>query len=340
MFGASSRDRDFFSGNNQIKAARMDNTHSSFNFGRALRRLRMRHFELLHLLSQEGTVRSAARQMALTQPAVSKLLQELEDCFGAVLFDRTSSGVVPTAAGQHLILQATQWIHQLERSGEDVARIRDGAGVTLRIGTFSVLPRVPRAIAALRARLPGVVVRVREAAMVAQLTALAEGELDCVVGALPPEALLSPVAESLIFEPIADDSLCVMASPLHPHADASTLDWATLRERSWVLPPKESLLRRAFIDAHLTSGLVPPEPAVEVLSPVSVAELLVHDSGLLGLMRLEQAEAEHASGRLRRLPLRPAVSLPPLALITHSESRASTALLKEFGEAVRLASVG
>lgn len=228
----------------------------SFNFGRAMRRLRIRHFELLHLLGQEGTVRSAARQMALTQPAVSKLLKELEECFGTVLFDRTNSGVVPTTAGQHLILLATQWIHQLEHSGEDVARIRDGAGVTLRIGTFSVLPRVPRAIAALRTTLPGVVVRVREAAMGAQLTALADGELDCVVGALPPEVLLSQFAESLIFEHIADDSLCVMAAPQHKHANTSALDWAMLRQQSWVLPPKESLLRRAFIDIHLTSDQV------------------------------------------------------------------------------------
>ncbi len=46
-------------------------------FSRMVRKLRLRHFELLALLAQEGTVRAAARRMALTQPAVSKMLNSL-----------------------------------------------------------------------------------------------------------------------------------------------------------------------------------------------------------------------------------------------------------------------
>ncbi len=309
--------------------------HSSFNFGRALRRLRMRHFELLHLLGREGSVRAAARQMALTQPAVSKLLQEIEGCFDAMLFDRTSSGVVPNAAGEHLIAHATQWLNQLERSGEDVSRLSHGAAVTLRVGTFSVLPRMVRAIATLRERIPHAIVLVREAPMVAQLSALAEGQLDCVVGALPPEALTSPVAESLRLDWVADDALCVMAGPYHPLASAGPLDWRELEGNTWVLPPKESLLRRAFIDAHLSAGLTPPPPAVELLSPVMVAEILARDAGLLGLMRLEHAEAERAARRLQRIALRSEVSLPSLSLITNSQQGVSAELLGAFAVALK-----
>jgi choline dehydrogenase-like flavoprotein len=59
----------------------------TFDFDRTLRRLRMRHLELLELLGEERTVRAAAARMALTQPALSKMLREIEDCFVASMFE-------------------------------------------------------------------------------------------------------------------------------------------------------------------------------------------------------------------------------------------------------------
>jgi len=289
---------------------------ASFDFGRPRRRLRMRHLELLALLGEERTVRAAARRMALTQPALSKMLHEIEDCFAAPLFDRSRSGVLPTPAGAYLIAQATAWVNQLRNAGQDVEQLRDGAGASLRVGTLSVIPRVPRAIAALRRQDPKLVVRVREGTMVAMLAALAAGDIDCVVGALPPEALQTGPVESIHVEPIADDALCVMASPAHALARARKLGWPDLAGQHWVLPPKESLLRRAFIEAHLLAGLPLPTPSVELMSPISVSELLLQDCSLLGVMRREQAEAEHASGRLVRLMVSPQVPLPALAFIT------------------------
>jgi len=291
---------------------------ASFDFGRTLRRLRMRHLELLALLGEERTVRGSARRMALTQLALSKMLHEIEDCFAAPLFDRSRSGVLPTPAGAYLIAQATAWVNQLRNAGQDVEQLRDGAGASLRVGTLSVIPRVPRAIAALRRQDPKLVVRVREGTMVAMLAALAAGDIDCVVGALPPEALQAGPVESIHVEPIADDALCVMASPAHALARvrARKLGWPDLAGQHWVLPPKESLLRRAFIEAHLLAGLPLPTPSVELMSPISVSELLLQDCSLLGVMRREQGEAEHASGRLVRLMVSPQVPLPALAFIT------------------------
>ena len=306
----------------------------SFDFGRALRRLRMRHLELLALLGEERTVRAASRRMALTQPAVSKMLHEIEDCFGAQLFDRSRSGVLPTPAGGYLIAQSRAWLNQLASAGEDVTQLRDGAGASLRVGTLSVIPCVPRAIAALRRMEPRAIVRVREGTMVVQLAALAAGELDCVVGALPPEALQSGPVESLHVETIADDWLCVMASPSHELASSQCLTWAQLAEHRWVLPPKESLLRRAVVDAHLLAGLPLPMPTIELMSPVSVAELLRQDPGLLGVMRREQADSEHAARRLVCLPVTPAAPLPPLAFITLAHREQTATLLRAFRAAL------
>jgi DNA-binding transcriptional LysR family regulator len=303
---------------------------ASFDFDRTLRRLRMRHLELLVLLGEERTVRAAARRMALTQPALSKMLHEIEDCFGAPLFGRSRSGVLPTPAGEYLIVLATAWINQLRNAGQDVAQLRDGSDASVRVGTLSVIPRVPRAIAALRRQDPGVIVRVREGTLVALLAALADGEIDCVVGALPPEALQTGPVESIRVEPLDHDALCVMASPVHALAGTRALSWSDLIGQPWVLPPKDSLLRRAIIDAHLHAGLPLPAPSVELLSPISVAELLTQDSSLLGVMRREQAEAEHASGHLQRLAVSPEVPLPALAFITLRRNEPLPPMLAAF----------
>jgi DNA-binding transcriptional LysR family regulator len=306
------------------------------DFGRLLRRLRLRHLELLALLGRERTVRAAARQMSLTQPAVSKMLREIEESFGAPLFVRTPSGVVPTPAGSHLIAEATVVVHRLARAAEDLPR-QDAAGLrVLRLGTFSVIPRVPRAIAELRRRHPQAVVLVREGTVVAQLQALVDGEIDAIVGALPPEALQSSHIESVRVVPLADDALRVMVSPRHRLATAGRLGWRDLSAGPWCLPPKTSLLRRALIDRLLRDRLPPPAPAVELLSPVLVTEMLLHDAELLGLMRLEQAQAETGAGRLVALDVRPEVPLPPLSLVTLEQVQPPGGLLEHLAEALAL----
>jgi DNA-binding transcriptional LysR family regulator len=288
-----------------------------FNLGHAVRKLRLRHFELLAQMDSERTLRAAAGKMALTQPAVSKMLREIEDCFGAKLFERTHTGVSPNRIGATLVQHAVALLNELRVAGEDVNEISKGAPATLRIGTFSVIPCVPRAIAKMRARLPGVIVRIREGTGVTLLRALRDGEVHCVVGALPPEILRSAETESLFIDPIGHDRLCVMASPDHRLAKERRLIWQDLVDERWVLPPRESLLRRGIVDAYLQAGLPQPSPVVEMLSPISLATLVSNDKTLLGVMRLEQAMAEQATDRLRILPLTPRINLPPLAFITH-----------------------
>ncbi len=296
------------------------------HFSRTVRKLRLRHFEVLSLLAVERTVRGVARRMALTQPAVSKMLREIEDCFDAQLFVRSPTGLEPTPAGARLVRHATVAMNELRAAGEETDAIVGGAVATLRVGTLSVMPRVPVAIARLRAAMPAVVVRVLEVKVVDLVARLRDGALDCIVGALPPEMLQSEDVDALEIEPLAPDRLCVVAAPRHRRAGAGALRWSDLAGEPWVLPPRESLLRRALIDACLRAGLEPPEPAVELLSPVSLSALLRLDPTLLGVSRLEQALLEERDGTLRVLRVTPAAPLPPIALITRRAAPRSEAL--------------
>ena len=65
-----------------------------------LNRLRMRQVALLLAIGERGTLRAAAAQLGLTQPAATKMLQELEAAMGHALFDRVGRGLQLTDAGR------------------------------------------------------------------------------------------------------------------------------------------------------------------------------------------------------------------------------------------------
>lgn len=304
-------------------------------FSRMVRRLRLRHFELLTLLSKERTVRAAARRMALTQPAISKMLKEIEDCFGTPLFERSRTGVTANAAGERLIRHAVIAMNETRALGEEVDAIVGHGAATLRVGTLPMTPRIPEAIARLRARIPGTKVQVREARIVDLIPALRDGELDCVVGGLPPEALLSADIDKLRIDPLAPDRIYVVASPSHRMSGRHRFHWRQLEGQRWVLPPRQSMLRRAVIDAHHRAGLAPPEADVELTSPFFLTTLLALDTELLGVMRREHALADAASGVLSIIPVTPAIALPSNALITRRGHRSE--VLVEFAAALRVA---
>ncbi len=314
---------------------KIESIATGFDLSRAIRKLRTRHLELLQRLGTERSVRAASSQMALTQPALSKMLRELEDSFGTQLFERSHSGVVPTLAGRHLIAYATSFLNSLSAIGNDVERIALGQAASLRLGTFSVMPCVPRAIARMTNADPNVSIQVKEAHGVVLLAALAAGEIDCIVAALPPEILQKSDVKSLRVELLYEDELCVVASPKHRLARARALQWAQLDGCRWALPPQDSLLRRAVIDMHMRAGIMPPTPVAEMMSPILLSELLMLDRSLLGVMRLEQSSLEQHNGRVRRLRLAQQVPLPPMSLITSRQEGPRDSLISTFLQALR-----
>ena len=69
-------------------------------------RLRMRQLGLLLALNEQRSLRKAASQIGMTQPAATKMLREMEDVTELKLFDRFSRGVLPTAYGEVMIRYA------------------------------------------------------------------------------------------------------------------------------------------------------------------------------------------------------------------------------------------
>ena len=116
-----------------------------------------------------GSISTAAQMLGLTQSGVSRQIARLEDHVGAVLFERTAAGVALNALGQEYALQVGQAMDALSVLGEGMQGMRDSRRVVLAcsqgVADLWVLPR----LAALRAELPWLELKLRVDENISQL---------------------------------------------------------------------------------------------------------------------------------------------------------------------------
>ena len=112
---------------------------------RVLGRIRLRHLQCFLAAAQFGNLRRAAQALAITQPAVTKTLNELEELLAAPLFVRGRHGATLTAAGEAFLRHAGDSVDALGHAVDSV--LHEPQTAPLRVG---VLPTVAPAF------LPGV----------------------------------------------------------------------------------------------------------------------------------------------------------------------------------------
>jgi DNA-binding transcriptional LysR family regulator len=279
------------------------------------RRLRLRHLQLLTLLDETGSVRGAAQGLSLSQPAVSKMLSEVESAFGLRLFDRGRRGVQANAHGRAAIYRARVALNELKGAAQDMQSMQ-GGGALLRLGTLSITEIVPAAVLQLLARLPGSHVLIREGQAHELVAQLLDAELDCVFGALGPASLESQSVAELNVDVISEDHLCVLFNTAHPLTTKRRIQWRDLQGQRWVAPPRSTVLRQAFIAAFSNLGLAAPVPTVEVTSPVTTRALIAADASLIGVVRHGGGRQQDALPNMTLRDVGPKARLPPLCALT------------------------
>lgn len=147
----------------------------------------IRHLRYFEALAHHGHFSRAAEACAISQPALSLQIKELEEILGAALFERGARQTRLTALGQELVVRVREILRGVDEL-EDLARgsCSPLAG-RLRIGVIpTVAPYLlPTVIRHLAVRFPAVDLRPREAVTQKLVEELAEGRLDAAVVALP-----------------------------------------------------------------------------------------------------------------------------------------------------------
>jgi len=302
---------------------------------RLIRTLRLRHLELLVVLSETPTMRGAAARLHLSQPAISKMLGEIETSFGAKLFERSHQGIRPNALGASTAFRVRAALNELIRAAEDIDSMQGGVNAILRVGAPSVTATVPAAIARLREQLPEAAVQLREGRVHELIHSLLQAELDCVFGAITPELLASDMIPLLEPVVLVKDELCVLASVAYDGGGKRPLRWVDLQAAQWVVPPKETLVRQAFMTAFLNGGVTPPVPVIEAMSSVTIGAVLRQDPSLLCAVRLEHAMDEVARGGVQRLEVIPPIVLPSFGLFFRRDGVPRPEILTAFADAIR-----
>jgi DNA-binding transcriptional LysR family regulator len=299
--------------------------------------LRLQHLFLCQALLQGGTVREAARLLHRSQPAVTKMLQELESSVGVRLFERGRLGATPTPSGRAFIDRALVILNEWAIVPDELRAIGKGETGILRVGAtpLTALALIPQALARFREERPGVLVRFREASIHDLLLDLNGGELDCVVGRFSGELLGSAAAGRRVQERLYDELLCVVAGVDHPLRKRRRVSWADLAAASWVLPPAELATRQSLDTAFIRAGLRPPRPAYES-SSFATSISFAHQLGVLAMVPVEAARIAEAHGLVCVLRSGLAAFSAPISILRRPDAPHG-ASLNLFLRAVRAA---
>ena len=286
--------------------------------------LRLRHLRMLELIDCGGSLAYAARSLHLTQPAVTKLLQDLEHVFGAKLVERGARGGHLTAAGRSVMDRLKVALEQFDAATDDARESMPG----IRVGVLPVASMRLLAPAVARLRQQGAAIRLslRESTIAGLLDDLTAGRTDCVIGRVHPAYLERLTDDEWLLTPLMEDKLAIAVAVNHPIARShrkTTL--AQLAKLPWVLAHKSSSTRQAFNSAFMDSGLLPPTPVVESgsfhtnLRLVSQSDLLtlVPESAIeayaqFGLVAQLRSDAAWTSTQLTFIARKSAMEMPAL----------------------------
>jgi len=275
--------------------------------------IKLRHLQLLVALDQFRHLGRTAEFMSVSQPAVSKMLAEVESMLALTLFDRSARGTEPTASGVSLIRFARSVLAEYERTRDEIAAVASGAAGRTRVGSMVVAMPVllARAVALLKQRSTQATVLVEEGDLTHLLPKLRLGELDVFVGRLEP-GYASP---DLVTEALYEEPMVVVVAAGHALAGKAKPSWADLAAIPCVLPPPWASLRVKIEQQFFKHGLEPPQDVVETASFLGLTVFL-QQRGAAGFLAQSVAKHFESQGILKVLRLKVAIELPPVGLIT------------------------
>ncbi|EFS3334489.1 LysR family transcriptional regulator, partial [Salmonella enterica subsp. enterica serovar Infantis] len=99
-------------------------------------RIRLRHLHTFVAVAQQGTLGRAAETLNLSQPALSKTLNELEQLTGTRLFERGRLGAQLTVPGEQFLTHAVKVLDALNTAGQALNRKEDASADVVRVGAL------------------------------------------------------------------------------------------------------------------------------------------------------------------------------------------------------------
>jgi DNA-binding transcriptional LysR family regulator len=225
------------------------------------RRLKLRDLHILLAVANSGSMGKAASDLAVSQPAVSKAISDLEAALGVRLLDRSPQGIEPTMYGRALLKCGVAVFDDLRQGVKELEFLTDPSAGELAIGCSEPLAAgfVSLVIDRLSSRYPSAVFSVISADPV--MLHNRELRQRSIELALMPTTGLS-LEQDTDVETIFDDRHVVVAGARSRWTRPRGIGLADLIGEPWVLPPPDTPVGSYIAAAFRAAGLEPPRPRV------------------------------------------------------------------------------
>lgn len=259
-------------------------------------RIKYRHLVCFLEMARQGSLARAADVLAVSQPAMSKTLKELEALLTVSLFVRSKSGISLTEAGVAFLRYATPSVQAL-REGVNALRGGEYAGGVVRLGVLSTVESVliPELVRRLHRQYSSLVVSVVTGPSAYLLSQLRVGDVDLVVGRMTD----SPEIQGMNFEHLYSESMTLVVRAGHS-LTREPLDRSLLEHYPLVLPLANTTIRAYADSLFVQCGINPSRQRLETLS-VTLSRRYVLCNDAVWIAPLDAVRMDLASGEFYEL---------------------------------------
>lgn len=288
-----------------------------------------------------GSLGKAAERLNISQPGLTKNIQQLENSFGARLLDRGPQGVVATTFGQAVYLSAKKITAELCHLENERVALSSGLVGSIAVGvargTGFLEHLIPAATAKFLNSRHSIHLRVLSGVGEELVSALRQGTLDFAITVLDTVGHRQELEEEVLFH----DRCGLFVDACHPLSRRAAVELEDLARYGWLFSTDVVSLRDGLTELAHSKGLRPPPIVVDSNSVLYLRSALI-GSEFIGLLTMDSVEDAVRGGNLVELVLAPdqraqlgiaalerpvgflvpaAGTLPPVALALMAEIR-------------------
>ncbi|EBH5042571.1 LysR family transcriptional regulator [Salmonella enterica] len=283
-------------------------------------RIRLRHLHTFVAVAQQGTLGRAAETLNLSQPALSKTLNELEQLTGTRLFERGRLGAQLTVPGEQFLTHAVKVLDALNTAGQALNRKEDASADVVRVGALptAALGILPAAIGRFHQQQKSTSLQVATMNNTMLLAGLKSGEIDLGIGRMSDPELMGGLNYELLFL----ESLKLVVRPGHPLLQ-ETITLSRVMEWPVVISPKGTVPRQNAETLLQSQGCKMPAGCIETLS-ASLSRQLTVDYDYVWFVPSGAVKEDLRQATLVSLPVPTQSAGEPIGILTRVDIPLST----------------
>ena len=279
-------------------------------------RIRLRHLHTFVAVAQQGTLGRAAETLNLSQPALSKTLNELEQLTGTRLFERGRLGAQLTLVGEQFLTHAVKVLDALNSAGQALNRKEGLNNDIVRIGALptAALGILPTVIGQFHKQQKDITLQVATMNNTMLLAGLKSGEIDIGIGRMSDPDLM----RGLNYDRLFLESLNLVVRPGHPLLQ-ETVTLSRVMEWPVVVSPKGTVPRQNAETLLQSQGCKMPAGCIETLS-ASLSRQLTVDFDYVWFVPSGAVKDDLRRGVLSALPIATQGAGEPIGILTRVDA--------------------